>query len=198
MAGTGKAKDGDGEQADLLARLDAAFAGQRGLGPAVLSSVRAWQGTDRTYEVVQGAIRAAPDAPSDALKATTIRAHLDHAIASACVPFDLTTYRGLRDIRRGLDVDGLDDVVGRQLRFAGYSATTVSRTVAVNEFTSRRGLLLELEVPAGTPALWVAGIGHASLRRQGELLLPDGLRLHVYSLGYGGSVPVLKGKVLIG
>lgn len=199
MAGTGLAGGQDAEQANLFARLDDAFAGQRELGPAILASVRAWQRTDRTYEAVQRAIRASANADlSDALRVTTIRSHLDLAIASACVPFDLVAYRGLRDLRRGLGFEDLDDVVGRQLRFAGYSATTVSRAVAVEEFTSRHGLLLEIEAPAGTPALWVAGVGHPSLRRQGEVLLQDGLQLHVYSLCHGGPIPVLKGKVLTG
>lgn len=47
---------GDGlteDERQLLARLDQGFAHQRYLEPAVLVSVRAWQCTDRTYELVQ-------------------------------------------------------------------------------------------------------------------------------------------------
>jgi hypothetical protein len=39
----------------LLGLLDDAFEDQRGLSPRLLASVRAWQRTDRTYELVQRA-----------------------------------------------------------------------------------------------------------------------------------------------
>ncbi len=88
------------------------------------------------------------------------------------------------------------DAVGRRFTFMGYSATSVSRQVAVDGFTASGGALLEIAVPARIPALWVAGAGAPALRSQGELLLADGVRVHVYSHGRDGSVEVLFMEVI--
>lgn len=184
----------------LLGLLDDAFEDQRGLSPRLLASVRAWQRTDRTYELVQRmARRAGPDdlTPAQMRIASTMWVHLDTAIASGSIPFTLVVYRGVRDLRRTFGADDPRAVVGRQIRLRGYTATTVSQSVAVEEFAGNRGALLEVVVPAGTPALWVAAIGDPTLRRQGELLLKDGVHLHAYSLASCHSVPMLSGRVTI-
>ena len=201
MARGGGWRAGARAQADVFGRLDAAFAHQRHLNPDVLASVRAWQRTDRTYELIQQVTRgtgAADLRGGDVKRAETMCAHLDLAIASGRMPFDVIVYRGLRNLRRAVGVKHPSDTIGRRLRLVGYAATTVSRAVAVEEFTGERGVLLQIAVPVGTPALWVAGVGNPKLRRQGELLLRDGISLHVYSLGRYGHVPVLSGKTVIG
>ena len=126
-----------------------------------------------------------------------MREHLDIAVASGHVPFAMVVYRGLRDLRRALQIDHPAEAVGRRFHLSGYTATTVSRSVAVGEFAQEGGGLLEIYVPKGMPALWVANVGHPELRRQGELLLGDGIDLHVYSLGRDGTIPVLAGEVMI-
>jgi hypothetical protein len=182
----------------LLALLNDAFGHQRDLSPRVLASVRAWQRTDRTYEIVQRiARRVGPNdlTPPQARVASTMRSHLDTAIASGSTPFALVVYRGLRDLRRTFGFSHPRAAVGRRIRLRGYTATTVSEPVAVDEFYGSHGALLEVVVPADTPALWVAASGDPTLRRQGELLLEDGIHLHAYSLCYRRSIPVLSGKV---
>lgn len=183
---------------DLLDLLDNAFEHQRHLSPRVLASVRAWQRTDRTYELVQRmARRIGPYdlTPAQERLASTMRSHLDTAIASGSTPFALVVYRGVRDLRRTVGFSHPQAAVGRRIRLRGYTATTVSESVAVEEFSGIRGALLEVVVPARTPALWVAATGDPTLRRQGELLLKDGVHLHAYSLGRYRSVPLLSGKV---
>lgn len=200
MAGGDGRRVRERSRADLFSRLDAAFAHQQRLDPRVLASVRAWQRLDRTYELIQCLVRGAKavDATTgDVRRAETVRRHLDVAIASGRVPFDVVVYRGLRDLRRVIRVKHPSETIGARLRLTGYTATTISKAVALEEFTRERGLLLQIAVPAGTPALWIAGVGDPKLRRQGELLLRDGIGLQVYSLGRYGRVPVLSGEAVI-
>lgn len=183
----------------LLARLDRAFAHQRALDPAVLASVRAWQRTDRTYELVQRLARGwdvVGLSHAEAYWVRKTRAHLDTAIASGRMPFDAVVYRGVRDLRKSLAVDAPSEAVGHVFPQRGYLAAAVIERVAIEEFVGSRGALIELLVPVGTPALWVAGVGHPLLRRQGELLLPDKADLYVYSLSQVNSIPTLTAKVV--
>jgi hypothetical protein len=95
----------DDEEA-VLARLDAAFAGQRAaLSARQLAVVRAWQRTAREYELA----------------------------------------------RSEIDLDRMPS--------AAASAFSVLRRVAIEEFTAPGGALLEVVVPAGVWAMWVAGPG---------------------------------------
>lgn len=185
---------------DLSGLLDNEFAHQKHLDPALLVSVRAWQGIDRSYELVQRMVRGestASLAVGDESRVRTMREHLDIAIASGCTPFAMVVYRGLRDLRRALRIEHPAEAVGRRFYLRGFTATTVSRSVAIDEFTQVGGGLLKLLAPAGIPALWVANVGRPELRRQGELLLGDGIGLHVYSLGCDGAIPVLAGELTI-
>jgi hypothetical protein len=188
-------------EVDLIARLDRAFGAQRQLAPGVLASIEAWQRTDRTYEVLQHAVRdlAVSDlAPSDIDEVADVRAHLDLAIRSAKTPFPMLVYRGVRSVRRTLGLGDARDAVDRTFEFAGYCATTIFREVAVDQFTARDGALLEIALPAGLPALWVAGVGSLALRHQGELLLSDKVGVHVYSHRMEGSIEVLSMEVIKG
>jgi hypothetical protein len=187
-----------GQGDDIFARLDKAFAHQRHLSPAVVASVRAWQGIDRRYELIQKLARgfSTTSLPAgDEALARTMRLHLDAAIASGRMPFATVVYRGVRDLRRALEIEHPTHALGRHFHLKGFTATSVSRQVAINEFTQEGGGLLEIAVPAGVPALWVANVGLPELRRQGELLLGDGLGLHVYSLGRDRIIPLLRGKL---
>jgi hypothetical protein len=193
---------GDGltkDERQLLARLDQVFAHQRYLDPVVLASVRAWQRTDRTYQLVQRLSRGLDIANllrTEALWARTIREHLDIAIDSGRMSFEAVAYRGVRDLGKSFDVDNPSDAVGRRFPQRGYLAATAIEKVAREEFVGPRGALIEITLPVGTPVLWVAGVGHPLLWRQGELLLRDKTTLHVYSLSQAGSIPTLTAKVV--
>ncbi len=190
------------EEEAVLARLDAAFAGQRAaLSARQLAVVRAWQRTDREYELAQAVARSEVGLdrmPSAAASALEFQQDLDDAVRSACLPYDLAVYRGIRSLWRTFGVDDPRDVVGREERLSGYVATSVLRRVAIEEFTAPGGALLEVVVPAGMWALWVAGAGAWGLRRQGELLLMDQLQICVSSCRWEGSLPVLSVEVISG
>jgi hypothetical protein len=190
-----------GAEQELIARLDQAFAHQRDLDPAILASVRAWQKTDRTYELVQKIARGHSMAGTSQLQARSasgVRGHLVEAIQSGRLPFPLRVFRGLRDIEVSLGFSRPSRMVGLRTDLTGFCATTVFRSVAAGEFTARQGVVLDLEVPVGTPALWVAGIGDRSLRRQGELLLEHRTKIDVYShVQSVDTVSVLRGRVVL-
>jgi hypothetical protein len=172
---------------ELLARLDRAFAHQRDLDPALLASIHAWQRTDRTYELVQTLVRGSGVGRlswAEISFARRVRAHLAAAIASGRMPFETIVYRGVRDLRRSLTVATPGEAIGGRFPLRGYSAATAIKAVATTEFTRSSGAVLEIVVPIGTPALWVAGVGYPTLRRQGELLLPDKTELYVYGLSW--------------
>lgn len=181
---------------ELIARLDQAFAHQRDLDPAILASVRAWQQTDRTYELVQRVVRGES---MDASASRSVGRHLVLAIQSGRLPFPLRVFRGLRNIKHSLGFSRPAQAVNQRIDLAGFCATTVVRSVAAREFTAPHGVLLDLDVPVGTPALWVTGVGDSSLRRQGELLLGLGTTIHVYShVQSVDAAPMLRGRVVFG
>lgn len=197
MAGGDRTTDADQE---LIARLDQAFAHQRDLDPVILASVRAWQRTDRTYELVQRIARSRSVSYDVSLPpaARTVQRHLEVAIRSGSLPFRLRVFRGLRDTAASLGVERPRDACGRRIDMLGFFATTVFREVATDEFTGQRGVLLDLSVPSGARALWVAGAGDDALRRQGELLLGSATQIQVYShVRRVNAVSVLQGEVVL-
>lgn len=122
---------------DLLERLDRAFAHQRNLDPAIRASVRAWQRTDRTYELVQRISRgcgASDPSSADIDRAGAIRSHLDMAIASGRMPFEAVVYRGLRDLGKSLQGEVPERAVGLGSRCRASAAEAPGRAIA-----SRRG-----------------------------------------------------------
>lgn len=112
--------------------------------------------TDRTYELVQQVARGEPIAMADQSRLPTARSarrHLQLAIQSGVTPFPLRVFRGLRNVEASLGVPFPEQAPGRRIDLPGFSATTIFRAVAADEFTARHGVLLELIVPPGTPAL---------------------------------------------
>lgn len=189
------------DQPATLARLDAAFAGQRAmLSKRQLEVARAWQRTSREYELTQAVVRSELDldqlSRATATSALDFQEALDSAIRSARLPFPLTVYRGIRSIRRTFGSVDPQAVVGRHERLAGYVATSALRSVALAEFTAPGGALLEIAVPADTNALWIAGVGSSRLRRQAELLFGDNLHIGIGGCRREGDLPVLSIEVM--
>ncbi len=173
-----------GEEEALLARLDAAFAAQRAaLSARQREVVRLWQRTDREYEAIQAVARGGAGLGRLSRREIAIalenQRELDLAIRTGRLPSELRVYRGVRSLRRTFGVDDPDAVEDGPTSFRGFTAASVFRRVALEEFTAPAGALMEIALPAGAPALWVAGAGSWRLRRQGELLLPNRLRVSV-------------------
>jgi hypothetical protein len=185
----------------VLRAIDEAFHGQRRrLTPRQLDAIRTWQRTDRSYELVQailrGTLNPAALAPGERRHAEMLIADLDDAIASWHTAHPLTVYRGIRSLVRAFGVKHPNDLPNRPTPRGGFTAASVHRHVALTEFVGPGGALLELELPAGTPALWVAGVGDRRLRRQGEVLLQDRLELRITDVRHDGEMTVLSMAVI--
>lgn len=150
------------------------------VGDAEISALRRYQALDRSYELLNEVLRAErhPDELSDD-ELVAVRAlvrDLDVLLARWRTPEPVRVYRGLRS-QVGFDVDESPAVSG------SFLSTTVFRDVAIGEFTVPPGpggpALLEIEVPAGTPGVWVPPLGDPALAYQGELLLGREVRLAV-------------------
>lgn len=151
------------------------------VGGAEIGALRRYQALDRTYELVNRLLRGEPGADElsdvqDAAVRDIVRS-LNQLVNRWRTPEPFRVYRGLRS-RAGLDVSADVPLVTRS-----FLSTTTDRNVAVSEFTVPPGVsgpaLLAIDVPAGTPAIWVPPLGDPALAYQGELLLPRGLPLMV-------------------
>ncbi len=173
----------DGGSADELAeRLGVAV--QSAVLPVVtgseLAALRRYQALDRTYRLVNQVLRGERDpeglSDDELARVRTLVRDLDELVARWRTPEPIRVYRGLRS-RAGFDIDE-GPVVS-----SSFLSTTVSRDVAVEEFTNPPGpegpALLQVDVPAGTPAVWVPPLGDPDLVYQGELLLGREVRLIV-------------------
>lgn len=146
-----------------------------------VSALRRYQAMDRTYELVNRLLRSEPGADElsdeqDAAVRDIVR-HLNRTLNRWRTSEPIRAYRGLRSRV------GLDAVADVPLVTRSFLSTTIVRDVAVGEFTIPPGpggpALLEIDVPVGTPAIWVPPLGDPTLAYQGELLLPRRLPLIV-------------------
>lgn len=113
------------------------------------------------------------------------------------LPEPIRLYRGQRSINR---VFGTETRIERILEAESFLSTTIYRAVALEEFTSPPGpggpVLLEIEVAAGTPGLWLPPAGEPTLAYQGELLLPRRTRIVVRGERQDAGILIVDCEVL--
>ncbi len=187
---------------DLAARLtEAASAVAAALTDDEVAAIRRYQGLDRSYELVAAVLRGLRSpgdltAPEAELVTMILRA-LPVSIARWEVPEPLRVYRGQRSVARLLGSGPREE---RVLVTASFLSTTIFREVALEEFTKPAGpggpALLEISVPAGTPALWLPPVGDPALAYQGELLLDSGSLMAVRGERQDGGIVVLDCEVM--
>jgi len=111
-------------------------------------------------------------------------------------------WRGIRSASNafGVPTGELSSLAGQTLRPRGLLAVTVRRAIAVDQFTvpplSGGPVLVELRIPAGTPAAWISLAGAPALRGQHELLLRSRTRLEFGELTYDDDLPILSAEVV--
>lgn len=164
----------------LAAQLDKDFsATNASMSASQRAALQEWQASDRGYEAVQDFLRKG----CGTSEARALAKALGSAIKQGRLHRDVTVWRGIRSSMTtfGLDSSDLHRIVGEVRTFDDLMATSTARSIAVQQFTkpNREGgsVLMKLRVPTGTHAAWVAHLGAARMREQGELLLPDGLVL---------------------
>ncbi|WNO27885.1 ADP-ribosyltransferase [Gordonia phage Halo3] len=159
--------------------------------------IEAWQRDDRTYEEFQKAARLESDDPDLMARA----GDLDELVRQHRLRRPVQAYRGIRDARKvfGVDASDLAELVGQDVELRGFFGVSLDRAVALDEFTNPSlgggAALIDVQIPAGIRALWVAAAGAAGMRRQLELLLPSPVVISVLDVDYAGTKPVIRVRV---
>ncbi|QDH85148.1 capsid maturation protease and MuF-like fusion protein [Gordonia phage Nubi] len=159
--------------------------------------IEAWQRDDRTYEEFQKAARLESDDPDLMARA----GDLDELVRQHRLRRPVQAYRGIRDARKvfGVDASDLAELVGQDVELRGFFGVSLDRAVALDEFTNPSlgggAALIDVQIPAGIRALWVAAAGAAGMRRQLELLLPSPVVIAVLDVDYSGTKPVIRVRV---
>lgn len=157
-----------------------------GLADEQRAAIESWQRDDRHYDDLQEPFRA------DIPVAPEVQDEIDHlvdAVEGGTLPADVDVWKGVRSIRKVFEVapSELASRIGSTIPYAGFFATSLSRDVAVKEFTTPPGApmaaLLRLTLPAGISAAWIAGAGQRRLRYQYELLA-RGISLRILDVTY--------------
>jgi hypothetical protein len=197
--------DEDGEDA-LTALLDGWYAhAEQELTDEDRATITRWQGMDRFYEKVQGTARQtiSPDDP-DLIEAEDVRDRLQDIAEQFELPAPIEVYRGVRASQPTFGVANADlpSLIGQTIPMRGFTATTTSREVAIEQFTqpnamSRGGhVLMKLRLPPGVPAIWLPAVGAPEFADQSELLLGLGISLLLTQVEYTGSVPEVTAEVI--
>lgn len=129
---------------------------------AELRALRTYQSSETAYGFINGILRGHIDPGRNpaAGRALSYLPHLDSAIAKGRTTEPLVVYRGLASA--GLYAKLM---IGDTVQERGYLSTSFDREVALS-FASE--LLLEIEVPVGTPAALMGLLGRPG---EAELLL---------------------------
>lgn len=159
-----------------------------------IQALRTWQSTDRFYQQIQAVLRGGgPTDPATMRQIRRIIGHLDDAVAAGATPLDLTAYRGLRNLANatGVSARSAGRLIGRTLQDDAFVGASIDVSTALSQFTGPAGALLEVRVPAGTPAAWVSLVGRAALADQLELLFPRRTTLSVVGVRAGTPVTLI-------
>lgn len=164
-----------------------------------VDAVRRYQAPDRFYVVVNRVLRGDRSiAGEEARVAAKVINGLDAVVKRWVTPEPLRVFRGVRNAAQVFGT--VPPRPGTQLVPRGFVSTSIYRDVAVSEFTvpaaAGRGALLEIDVPVGTPAIWVPPLGVPELARQGELVLNRGIRLSLGDCRAEGGIVVVTCEVV--
>lgn len=110
----------------------------------------------------------------------TLAATLQDSMAPA--PRGTKVFRGMGFRSAGLSANPTESEIralaGKVMKNDGFTSTSVSRDQAFEGF--ERGIEMQLEVPKGTPSLWLNG--NSDLPWEQELLLASGAKIEVISV----------------
>lgn len=119
--------------------------------------------------------------------------HTDKAIGKGSVPSNVKVYRGFTDGNAilGGDPQGL---VGSTIQDKAFVSTSLNKSVAVDfARKGKSGMLMEIDVPAGTKAAYMQKLRPESIER--ELLLGRNSRFQVTGVRKEGDLNVLQLKL---
>jgi hypothetical protein len=160
------------------------------------AAVVRWQGEDRFYEQVQGALRGEVDTAEAVEVADTLLGVITHPLAA-----DYTTWRGVRSAATtfGITASRLDELIGSGAQLGRFMATSLNLQVAVGEFTNPQltgdAVLIELELKPGVRAAWLPPVGRPEMAYQQELLLHPEMVQRIVGVDRSGPVTVVRMEV---
>jgi hypothetical protein len=196
---TPRAEDDRDAGRQLTARLDAHFtAWEAALSPAERTALEAYCGDRNFFRAVNAVLRGADVAAVPARFARRVlpaRRAIADAIKRGAVPEPLTAYRGISDFEAtfGVPPGEASGLAGQLRRSEGFLSTSISRRVAVQGFVNERsGALLDISVPAGTPAAWLPALRSDAFPNQLEMLFGDRAPLLVVAAAREGPILVLR------
>lgn len=169
------------------------------LSRAEREAVVRWQKVGRGYEAVQSFYRVGA-ASGDVVQWA---ASLDRVVAGGALARDIEAWRGIRSSYAafGVPASEIGILRGKHRKFSGLSSATLSKSVALADFTRPEleggPTLLRLSLPRRLRAAWIAGIGHADFRAQMELLLPDRLEYVIRTATVVEGIVVVDVEVVL-
>jgi SPP1 gp7 family putative phage head morphogenesis protein len=165
---------------------DVALAAYRGNGYGSYKDINSYlrdsypYGANRPDEVLEKVIKESIEGIDELMK-----------IAPAA-PHDFYSYRGLQgsyaDVAYGLNP-------GQTITDLGYSSTTISKTKAVEGFTStfsNESVILQVLNPTGTKGIMMKGYFNTDAYKESEWLLPRGTTYEVLSKTEENGVTIVK------
>jgi hypothetical protein len=104
-------------------------------------------------------------------------------------PNDFYSYRGLQ----GAYADSIYQLKpGQTFTDLGYSSTTINRTVAINAFTSKNDIILEVLNPTGAKGIMMKGYFNTDAYKEQEWLLPRGTTYEVLSKTEKDGITIIR------
>lgn len=115
------------------------------------------------------------------------------------LPEDTEVWRGIRSIDKTFGMARADagSLSGRQWVGERFMGTTLSREIAISEFThpGPAPAILQVTTRAGAPAVWIPPLGKPKHARQSELLFMQGIRVRILDVDTSGDVPLIRMEV---
>jgi len=161
--------------------------------PTDTALILEWQKTTRLYQRIQDYLRHGYGDPRAQASADQLADLIDRGHTRR----PITAWRGVRSV--GATFGNPPPQVGDTYRFIGLVAASLDRHIAITEFTTPAGpggaALFCLDIPIGTPSLWVAAAGNPAFRYQYELLLLSGTMATITAIEYAGTIPTISMRV---
>lgn len=149
-----------------------------------------------------GAPRSDELAPAKASRALEARRFVDPGLVEAAVPVAMVAYRCVRCLSRSFGVEDPAHIRPGPHRIPGYlvgvhGRSYISPLLLASACESRSGgAVLELQIPPGTVALWVAGNGDPATVNGADLICLDHATIELTGRRTLQGVPVLEFQVV--
>jgi hypothetical protein len=156
----------------------------------------------QTVEGALGLPRLAELAPAEMSRALEARRFSDPELVVGAAPMPLVGYRCVRSLSAAFGVTRPVDIHPGPHRIPGYLVCVHGRSyirpllLASACEGSPAGVVLELSIPTGTPALWIAGPGDPATLNGADLICLDNVSIELAGCRHQLEATVLEFNVL--